>query len=238
MISSLKSQVSSLKSQVSKKPPSVSKKIVLLPPIFITHNQLINSMKSVSISGSLRENVGKKDAKAQRNKGMIPCVIYGGKEQKMFVVDERQFKDLLYTPEVRYAEVNIDGDVRKAIVQETQFHAITDKLMHVDFLEVVDGKPITIEIPLKIAGTSPGVLKGGLLKKRVRKLKVRGLLENIPEEITSDISNLEINDMTKIGDVHIDNLEIVDNPNKVIIQVVPTRGSAAAATEEGAEEEA
>ena len=195
-------------------------------------------MKSVSISGSLRENVGKKDARAQRNQGMIPCVIYGGKDQKMFVVDERQFKDLPYTPEVRYAEVNIDGDVRKAIVQETQFHAITDKLMHVDFLEVVDGKPITIEIPLKISGTSPGVLKGGLLKKRVRKLKVRGLLENIPEEVVSDISNLEINDMTKIGDVHIDNLEIVDNPNKVIIQVIPTRGSAAAATEEGAEEEA
>ena len=195
-------------------------------------------MKSVSISGSLRENVGKKDARAQRNQGMIPCVIYGGKDQKMFVVDERQFKNLIYTPEVRYAEVNIDGDVRKAIVQETQFHAITDKVMHVDFLEVVDGKPITIEIPLKITGTSPGVLKGGLLKKRVRKLKVRGLLENIPEEIMSDISNLEINDMTKIGDVHIDNLEIVDNPNKVIIQVVPTRGSAAAATEESTEEEA
>ena len=195
-------------------------------------------MKSVSISGSLRENVGKKDARAQRNQGMIPCVIYGGKDQKMFVVDERQFKNLIYTPEVRYAEVNIDGDVRKAIVQETQFHAITDKLMHVDFLEVVDGKPITIEIPLKITGTSPGVLKGGLLKKRVRKLKVRGLLENIPEEIMSDISNLEINDMTKIGDVHIDNLEIVDNPNKVIIQVVPTRGSAAATDEAETEEEA
>jgi len=169
---------------------------------------------------------------------MIPCVIYGGKEQKLFVVDERQFKDLLYTPEVKYAEVNINGDVRKAIVQEVQFHAITDKLLHVDFLEVVDGKPITIELPFKIKGTSPGVLKGGLLKKRVRKLKVRGLLENIPEEIIADISPLDINDMMKIGDLHIDNLEIVDNPNKVILQVVPTRGSAAATAEEGAEEEA
>lgn len=195
-------------------------------------------MKSVSISGSPRENVGKKDAKAQRNRGMIPCVIYGGKDQKMFVVDERQFKDLLYTPEVRYAEVNINGDVRKAIVQETQFHAITDKLMHVDFLEVVDGKPITIEIPFKVKGTSPGVLKGGLLKKRVRKLKVRGLLENIPEEITADISSLDINDMTKISEIHIDNLDIVDNPNKVVLQVVPTRGSAATATEEETTEEA
>ncbi len=195
-------------------------------------------MKSVSISGSLRENVGKKDAKAQRNKGMIPCVIYGGKDQKMFVVDERQFKNLIYTPEVRFAEVDIDGDVRKAIIQETQFHAITDRLMHVDFLEVVDGKPITIEIPFKVKGTSPGVLKGGMLKKRVRKLKVRGLLENIPEEITADISALDINDMTKISDIHIDNLEIVDNPNKVILQVVPTRGSAAATSEETTEEEA
>ena len=194
-------------------------------------------MKSVSISGSLRENVGKKDAKAQRNQGMIPCVIYGGKEQKMFVVDERQFKNLIYTPEVRYAEVDIDGDVRKAIIQETQFHPITDKLLHVDFLEIVDGKPITIELPFKVTGTSPGVLKGGLLKKRVRKLKVRGLLENIPEEITADISSMEINDMTKISDIHFDNLDIVDNPNKVILQVVPTRGSAAAATEEEATEE-
>ncbi len=192
-----------------------------------------NNMKSVSISGSLRENVGKKDAKAQRNQGMIPCVIYGGKEQKLFVVDEREFKNLLYTPEVKYAELNINGVTHKAIVQETQFHAITDKLLHVDFLEVVDGKPITIEIPFKVKGTSPGVLKGGLLKKRVRKLKVRGLLENIPEDITADISNLEINDMTKIADIHIDNLEIVDNPNKVIIQVIPTRGSAAATAEEG-----
>ena len=195
-------------------------------------------MKSVSISGSLRENVGKKDAKAQRSKGMIPCVIYGGKDQKMFVVDEREFKNLLYTPEVKYAEVNINGDVRRAIVQETQFHAITDRLMHVDFLEVVDGKPITIEIPFMVKGTSPGVLKGGLLKKRVRKLKVRGLLENIPENITADISSLDINDMTKIGDIHIDNLEIVDNPNKVVLLVVPTRGSAAATTEEETAEEA
>jgi len=195
-------------------------------------------MKSVSISGSLRENVGKKDAKAQRSKGMIPCVIYGGKDQKMFVVDEREFKNLLYTPEVKYAEVNINGDVRRAIVQETQFHAITDRLMHVDFLEVVDGKPITIEIPFMVKGTSPGVLTGGLLKKRVRKLKVRGLLENIPENITADISSLDINDMTKIGDIHIDNLEIVDNPNKVVLQVVPTRGSAAATTDEETAEEA
>ena len=111
-------------------------------------------MKSVSISGSLRENVGKKDAKAQRNQGMIPCVIYGGKEQKVFTVEEKQFKKLLYTPEVNYVELTIDGQTTKAIVQDSQYHPITDKLLHVDFLEVQDGKPITIGIPFIVKGTS------------------------------------------------------------------------------------
>jgi len=193
-------------------------------------------MKSVSISGSLRENVGKKDAKAQRNNGLIPCVLYGGEAQKIFVVEEGQFAKLLYTPEVNFVELTIDGVTTKAIVQDSQYHPITDKLLHVDFLEVVDGKPITIEIPFKITGTSPGVLKGGNLKKRVRKLKVRGLLENIPEDITADISNMDLNDMMKVADIAVENLTIVDNPNKVLVMVNPTRNSAAAAeTEEEAE---
>lgn len=182
-------------------------------------------MKSVSISGSLRGNVGKKDANIQRKQGMIPCVLYGGKEQKMFLVEERQFKQLLYVPEVLYVELNIDGYQTRAIVQETQFHPITDKLLHVDFLEIVDGKPITIYLPFLLKGTSPGVLKGGSLQKRVRKLKVRGLLENIPENIVADISGLEINDMIKIGDLKMDNLEIVDNANKVVVSVNPTRNA-------------
>ncbi len=175
------------------------------------------------MSGSPRENVGKKDAKAQRLNGMIPCVLYGGKEQKLFVMEESQFKNLLYTPEVKYAEISLDGNTYRAIVQETQFHPITDKLLHVDFLEVNDNKPITIEIPFKITGTSPGVLKGGFLHKRVRKLKVRGILENIPEDITADISKLDIEDVIKIGDIAVENLTIVDNPNKVIVSVNQTR---------------
>lgn len=191
------------------------------------------------MSGSLRENVGKKDAKAQRLNGMIPCVLYGGKEQKLFVVEESQFRGLLYTPEVKYAEISLDGNTYRAIVQETQFHPITDKLLHVDFLEVTGNKPITIEIPFKITGTSPGVLKGGFLHKRVRKLKVRGLLENIPEDITADISKLDIEDVIKIGDIAIDNLTVVDNPNKVIVSVNQTRNVVASNdTEEGGEGEA
>lgn len=168
---------------------------------------------------------------------MIPCVIYGGKEQKLFLVEDKQFTKLLYTPEVNYVELELDGKITKAIVQDTQFHPITDKLLHVDFLEVVDGKPITIEIPFKVAGTSPGVLKGGSLKKRVRKLKVRGLLENIPEEITADISNLDINQFIKVSDLSVENLTIVDNPNKVIVIVNPTRNAVAATEGEGEGEE-
>jgi len=198
-------------------------------------------MKSVSISGSLRENVGKKDAKAQRRQGFIPCVIYGGKEQKTFTVDEKQFKDLLYTPEVKFAEINISGTTYTAIVQASQYHPITDKLLHVDFLEVVDGKPITIELPMKITGSAPGVLKGGFLHRRVRKLKVRGLLKDIPEFITADISKLEINDAIKVGDLHVDNLTFVERPTKITVAVTPTRNviedTTATATEEGATEE-
>lgn len=193
-------------------------------------------MKSVSISGSRRENVGKKDAKSQRNQGMIPCVVYGGQEQKVFVVDEKQFTQLLYTPEVLYVNLDIDGVVTKAIVQETQFHPITDKLLHVDFLEVVDNKPITINLPFKVKGTSPGVLKGGSLQKRVRKIKVRGLLEHLPEDIVADISSMEINDMIKVGDIHVENVTIVDNANKVLVSVNPTRNAVMTdASEEGGE---
>lgn len=196
-------------------------------------------MKSVSISGSLRENVGKKDAKAQRKQGLVPCVIYGGKEQKVFTVEEKDFKNLLYTPEVKYAEVSISGTTFKAIVQDSQFHPITDKLLHVDFLEVVDGKPITIEIPMKITGSAPGVLKGGFLHKKVRKLKVRGLLDNIPEFITADISKMEINDTIKVGDFHVDNIVFVERPSKIAVAVTPTRNvieDTTTPTEEGAAE--
>lgn len=191
-------------------------------------------MKSVSISGSLRENVGKRDAKAQRAQGLIPCVIYGGKQQFQFVVDERQFKNLIYTPEVRYAEIELAGNKFNAILQASQFHPITDKLLHVDFLEVVENKPITIDIPVKVTGTSPGVLRGGKMAKKVRKLKVKGMLENIPEYIELSINGMEINDTLKVADVQIPNITVVDNPNKVLIAILTSRNvddSAVAAEE-------
>ncbi|MBQ4432994.1 MAG: 50S ribosomal protein L25/general stress protein Ctc [Bacteroidales bacterium] len=193
-------------------------------------------MKSVSISGSLRENVGKKDAKAQRRNGMIPCVLYGGEKQYEFVVPEGQFRNLIYTPEVKYAIVNIDGKEIPAVLQASQFHPITDKLLHVDFLEVVDGKPITIGLPIRISGTSPGVLRGGRLVKKVRKLKVRGLLNDVPEFIPVDISGLDIDNSIKINELKLDNLTFVENPNAVVVAVLSTRNVEAAPTEDEAAE--
>lgn len=195
-------------------------------------------MKSVSISGSLRENVGKKDAKAQRRNGMIPCVLYGGEKQYEFVVSEGQFRNLIYTPEVKYAVINIDGKEIPAVLQASQFHPITDKLLHVDFLEVVDGKPITIGLPIRINGTSPGVLRGGRLVKKVRKLKVRGLLNDIPEFIPVDISGLDIDNSIKINELKIDNLTFVENPNAVVVAVLSTRNVEVANTEEAEATEA
>jgi len=180
-------------------------------------------MKSVSMSGSPRENVGKKDAKAQRANGFIPCVIYGGKEQLQFVMKEEEFRHLLFTPEVKYVKLEVGDKKFEAVVQATQWHPITDHLLHVDFLEVVEGKPITISIPLLLTGTSPGVLRGGKLVKKLRKITVKGLLKDIPENITVDISNLEINDMIKVSDLSVPNLIFVENPNTVIVNIASTR---------------
>ncbi len=193
-------------------------------------------MKSVSISGSLRENVGEKDAKAQRSKGLIPCVLYGGEQQYQFVVPEKQFQKLLYTPEVRYVELELEGKTRNAIVQDTQFHPITDKLLHVDFLEIIPGKPITIAIPVIVTGTSPGVLRGGKMSKKVRKLNVKGELEHIPEHIMLDVSKLDINDSIKVADIEVENLTIMEKKSKVLLTISLTRTTVTEEEQEQVEE--
>jgi large subunit ribosomal protein L25 len=188
-------------------------------------------MKSVSISGSIRENVGKKDAKAQRRNGLIPCVLYGGKEQKQLLVEETAFEKLIYTPEVQYVELDVNGNQCNAILQEVQFHPVTEKILHVDFLEVSDNKKVTIAIPVKTKGNSPGVMRGGKLSKRFRKLKVNGLLKDIPENITIDISNLDILDSVKVEDIQIDNIAIVEHPANVVLTILTSRNVEEAPTE-------
>ncbi len=180
-------------------------------------------MKSVSISGSLRENVGKKDAKAQRKQDLVPCVVYGGEKQYHILVETKQFKSIIYTPETRYAELTFGDKKMNAIIQASQFHPVTEALIHIDFLEVSDKKPITIPIPINIIGTSPGVLRGGKLIKKYRKLRVNGLLKNIPEMIDISISELDIDQSFKVSDVVTSNFEIMENKANVVVAVVNTR---------------
>ena len=194
-------------------------------------------MKSVSISGSLRENVGKKDAKAQRRKGFIPCVMYGGAQQYTFVVEEKQFQPLFYTPEVKYAVIDLDGKKYNAIVQDSQWHPVSDKLLHVDFLEVSDSSEVNIGIPVRTVGTSPGVLKGGRLSLKVRNINVKGLLNQIPEVIEVDVSKLNIGDSIKVSDITLENLAITDRKSQIIASVATTRTAVTDEEEEGAEGE-
>lgn len=191
-------------------------------------------MKSVSLSGSRRKNVGKKDAKSLRKKELIPAVIYGGKEQIFFSVSEKEFSKAINNPEVFSFNLDIDGIKKQATIQEVQFHPTKDLPIHIDFMEFIDGKPISIAIPILITGTSPGVLRGGKLVKKVRKLCISGLLENIPENITIDISKLNVGDAIRVKDIKRDNLTMLDIPSNIVITVRSARAMADDTTEEGA----
>jgi large subunit ribosomal protein L25 len=194
-------------------------------------------MKTVSLSGSLRGNVGKKDAKLQRRAGKVPCVLYGGSEQIHFVADDKAFSKILFTPEVNIIRITIDGKDYDSIYQEIQFHPVTDKLLHVDFLQVLPDKPVVIAIPVRIEGTSPGVLRGGRLEKKMRKLKIRALQKDLPDFVTVDISTLEIGDTVKIADLKVDNVTFLDAANNVVVAVRTARQvvEETAAGAEGAE---
>jgi len=180
-------------------------------------------MKTVSLSGSLRGSVGKKDAKLQRRAGKIPCVLYGGTEQIHFVADEKSFSKILFTPEVNIIRITIDGKEYDTIYQEIQFHPVTDKLLHVDFLQLIPGKPVVIAIPVKSEGVSPGVLKGGRLEKKLRKVKIKAQMKDLPDFIMVNINTLEIGDSVRISDLNIPDVTFLDAPNNVIIGVRTAR---------------
>jgi large subunit ribosomal protein L25 len=187
-------------------------------------------MKSVSISGSPRANVGKKDATALRNAKQVPCVLYGGKEQVHFAVLAADFKDLIYTPHVHTVEIDVAGKKFNAIMQEAQFHKVNDSLLHVDFLEIIAGKPVTMNIPVKTTGTSPGVRAGGKLVKKLKTLKVRGLVDKMPDTIDIAIDSLEIGQGVRVADIKLDGLTMLNAANITVVGVQTTRAAAAEAT--------
>ena len=194
-------------------------------------------MKTVSLSGSPRENVGKKDAKALRKKGMVPCVIYGGEKQLHFFLDERDFAKIVYTPETYLVNFNFDGNEVEALLQDIQYHPVTDKILHADFLEAFTDKPLKVAIPVHPIGDSPGVIKGGSLNLILRKLLVRGYVKDIPDGIDIDISSLEIGDSVTIRDLKIKDLTFIDPLHTVILSVKVTRMVVEVEEEEEEEEE-
>jgi large subunit ribosomal protein L25 len=180
-------------------------------------------MKVVSMSGSLRENVGKKDARKIRNNGGVPCVIYGGKEQIHFSTDSKSFLKIVFTPEVCFVKIDVDGKEYNTILQDIQYHPVTDIVYHADFMEFSEDKPIVMNVPVKVSGVAPGILKGGKLVQKFRKLKVKALPANMPENIDVSINNMEIGMSVKVADITSDKYTVLDNKNNMIIGVVVTR---------------
>jgi len=191
-------------------------------------------MKEVSLSGSLRENVGKKDAKAIRNAERVPCVVYGGDTQTHFSVKQTDMHKLVYTPNVNIINIDVDGKKVKTIIQDIQHHPVTDKINHVDFIELKDDKKIKVNIPVNLEGRAIGVLNGGKLSQVFRTLKVYALPGKLPDAITVDISHLKIGMSVRVSDLKTDSLEVLNAPNAVVCGVKMSRG----ATEEEEEEEA
>ena len=180
-------------------------------------------MKSIAISGSARQNVGKRDAKELRYEGKIPAVLYGGKEQTHFSVSAADLKPVLYTPEVIFVELEIDGKKSKAIVQEAQFHPLTDQATHVDFLQLFDDKEVSVNIPIKLVGTSPGVKMGGKLVQKLRSLRVKALPTNLPQEIEVPMEGLEVGKSYRVGKVNLTDAKVLNNADDTIVAVTMSR---------------
>lgn len=196
-------------------------------------------MKSITIKGSQRESVGKVATKALRNAGKVPCVVYGGDKPLHFSAEEKAFKDLVYTPNAHTVVISLeDGSSYNAILQDIQFHPVTDNILHIDFYQLSDDKEVTIEIPVKTVGVAPGVLAGGVLRLTKRKLKVKALPANLPDFIEANISELEIGNKLYVTKLVDDNYKIMHPDNTVVCQVRVSRAAMKAAQDAAKEEKA
>jgi len=193
-------------------------------------------MKSITIKGSQRESVGKVATKALRNAGQVPCVLYGGDKPVHFSANEKSFTNLVYTPNVYTAKIELDGQTFEAVLQDIQFHPVSDKILHVDFYQLFEDKPVTMEIPVKLVGNSKGVMIGGALRHNIRKLKVKAIPANLPDFIEADITELEIGNKLYVTELKDEKFTILHPDNTVVAQVRMSRNAAKATTEEATEE--
>ena len=189
-------------------------------------------MKTLEIIGFKRANLGKQQSKELRNESYVPGVLYGNGEQVHFYAPVILFRDLIYSPEVYEVDLNIEGAHYRAILQDAQFHPVNEMLLHVDFLQLQDDKPVKLDIPVKFVGTSPGVIAGGKLSVKLRTLKVKALPANLPDYVEVDISDLELGKSIKVAKVKPENYEVLTNPNAPIATVTIPRALKSAQTEE------
>lgn len=196
-------------------------------------------MKSIQVKGEKRDNFGKKGTKDVRREGRIPIVIYGGEAEPVhFSVDARDVKPLIYTPNSYIVEFDVDGKKETGVLREVQYHPVKDYPMHMDFYRVLPGKPVAIDIPIKITGNSEGVKQGGKLTVQKRKLRVSGMVEHLPDELKVDITELGIGKSIFVGDLQYDNLTLLTPASTAVCAVIITRaarGAAAAAAAAGEE---
>ncbi len=190
-------------------------------------------MKTFELKGTVRTDLGKKATKAERVAENVPCVLYGGKDNVHFITTVSELRKLVYTPEVFIVNLSIDGKVTKSIMKALQFHPVTDKVLHIDFLQVSEEKPVIVELPVKLEGLAEGVKAGGKLALEMRKLKVKGLYTQIPENIVIDVTSLGLGKSIQVAKVSVENLEILNAKNAVVAQVKLTRAARGAAATAG-----
>ena len=188
-------------------------------------------MKSITIKGSERESVGKKATKALRDAGMVPCVIYGGSQPVHFAADERAFKNLVYTPNAHTVVVDLEGKTFNVILQDIQFDPVSDRINHIDFFQLNENKEIIMEVPVKVTGTSPGVLLGGVLNLNLRRLKVKAFPKNLPDFVEANISELQMGNKLYVTKLEAKNFKLMHPDNTVVCQVKISRAAMKAAQE-------
>jgi large subunit ribosomal protein L25 len=194
-------------------------------------------MKSITIQGTKRESVGKKSTKALRDAELVPCVVYGGGEPLNFSALEKAFKGLVYTPEAHTVSIEVDGQTIPAVLQDIQFHPLTDKILHADFYQLSEDKPVVMEVPVRVTGRSKGVVAGGVLRQTYRKLKVKAIPANLPDEIVVDITPLKIGNKLYVESLKSDKYTFMHPDNAVVVAVKMSRNASKNAAAGGDDED-
>jgi large subunit ribosomal protein L25 len=198
------------------------------------HGLTNKQMKSIAISGSPRENVGKRDAKELRYQALVPAVLYGGATQTHFSVSAADLKAVVYTPVVHFIDLDIAGTKSQAIIKDIQFHPLTEQIIHADFLLLDEKKPIVMEIPIRLTGTSPGVKTGGKLVQKLRKLRIKALPKDQLDNIDVSIETLDVGRSVKVSDVKLDKQTILNAKEDTIVSVTTSRALRQAEQDEAA----